>query len=94
MKKRILSLVLVLVLVLAMTACGGKAISGVKALKIAAEDAGCSTADIADVAHTHVSTAEDGTPCYNIHFSFDGEDYNYMISATGEILSVTNEAGH
>lgn len=92
--KKLIALFLVLILVLSLTACGGKAISAAKAMKIAAKDAGCSVSDISATAHTHVVTDESGAPCYNLHFSFDGENYNYMISASGEILSVTNEAGH
>ena len=90
--KKFVSLCLALLLVLTLTACGTGAINVGKAQKIAAEDAGFKVSEIS--AHTHVVTGEDGTPCYNIHFSADGKDYNYMISASGEILSVTNEAGH
>ena len=92
MKKRIVSLALAMLLVLTLTACGG-AISVQKAQQIAAKDAGIKVADAQDI-HTHVETAADGTPYYSIHFSADGEPYTYRISATGEILSVSNEAAH
>ena len=92
MKKRMLALTLALVLVLALTACGAKAISAEKAQKIAAKDAGVSVSEAENI-HTHVTTTEAG-PCYNIHFAANGEDYNYLISATGEIVSVSNEAAH
>ena len=90
--KKFISLCLALLLVLTLTACGGGAINAGKAQKIAAKDAGFKVSEIS--AHTHVVTGENGIPCYNIHFSADGEDYNYMISAQGEILSVSNESGH
>ena len=93
MKKRIFSLLLVLILVLSLAACGSKAISAQKAQQIAAKDAGTKVAD-AEGMHTHVETAADGTPYFNIHFSVDGTPYNYQISATGEILGMSNEAAH
>lgn len=93
MKKRLFSLLLVLVLVLSLAACGGKAISAQKAQKIAAEDAGIKVAEAENI-HTHIGTAADGTPYYDIHFSADGTPYNYQISAKGEILSMSNEAAH
>lgn len=93
MKKRILSLVLVLILVLSLAACGNKAISPQKAQQIAAKDAGVKVADAEDI-HTHVGTAADGTPYYDIHFSVDGTPYNYQISAKGEVLGMSNEAAH
>lgn len=92
MKKRIISLILAAVLVLTLTACGG-AVSAQKAQQIAAKDAGIKVSEAEDI-HTHVETAEDGTAYYNIHFTADGQPYNYMISASGEILSVSNEAAH
>jgi len=92
MKKRLISMLLIAVFVLTFAACGNKAISAEKAQKIAVEDAGVSMAD-AEGMHTHVATTEAG-PCYNIHFAANGEDYNYLISATGEVLSVSNEAAH
>ncbi len=93
MKKRIFSLLLVMILVLSLAACGSKAISAQKAQQIAAKDAGIKVTAAVDM-HTHVETAADGTPYYNIHFTADGTPYNYQISATGEILSVSNEAAH
>lgn len=93
MKKQICSLVLVLVLALSLTACGGKAISAVKAQKIAVKDAGAKVSE-AEGIHTHIGTAADGTPYYDIHFSVDGTPYNYQISASGEVLSVSNTAAH
>jgi len=94
MKKRLFALLFVVVLVLSLVACGNRAISAQKAQQIAAKDAGVKVAD-AEGMHTHVETAADGTPYYNIHFSAaDGTPYNYQISASGEILSMSNEAGH
>lgn len=93
MKKRILPLLLAVVMILSLCACGNRAISAQKAQQIAAEDAGIKVADAEDI-HTHVGTAADGTPYYDIHFSADGTPYNYQISAKGEILSVSNESAH
>lgn len=91
MTKRIFSLLLAVILVLSLTACG--TVSAQKAQQIAAKDAGVKVAE-AEGIHTHVETAADGTPYFNIHFSVDGTPYNYQISSTGEILSVSNEAAH
>ena len=91
MKKRIIALLLVAVFLLTFTACG--TISAHKAQQIAAKDAGIKVAQAENI-HTHVETAADGTAYFSIHFSADGQPYTYMISATGEIMSVSNEAAH
>ena len=93
--KKILCLLLAVLLCLSVfAACGGKKpITAQKAQEIAVKDAGTTLSEAKDI-HTHIGTAEDGSSYYNIHFSADGENYNYMISSKGEILSVTNEAGH
>ena len=93
MKKRLISLLLVAVFLLSFSACGNKPISAEKAQEIAFKDAGISADEAMDM-HNHPVQAEDGTACYNIHFTANGTPYNYMISAEGEIVSVTNEAGH
>lgn len=93
MKKRMFALLLAVVMIFSLCACGNKAISAQKAQQIAAEDAGVKVADADDI-HTHIGTAADGTPYYNIHFSVDGTPYNYQISAKGEVLGMSNEAAH
>ena len=94
MKKRLISLLLIAVFLLSFAACGkDKVISAEKAQQIAFEDAGVSADDVQDV-HNHPVKAEDGTACYNIHFTANGQPYNYMISATGEIVSFSHAAGH
>lgn len=93
MKKRMFALLLAVAMIFSLCACGNKAISAQKAQQIAAEDAGVKVADADDI-HTHVGTAADGTPYYNIHFSVDGTPYNYQISAKGEVLGMSNEAAH
>lgn len=93
MKKRLFALLLTIIMIFSLCACGNRAISAQKAQQIAAEDAGIKVAEAEDM-HTHVETAADGVPYYNIHFSADGTPYNYQVSASGEILSVTNTAAH
>ena len=94
MKKRLIALLLIAVFLLSFAACGkNKVISAEKAQQIAFEDAGVSANEVQDV-HNHPTQAEDGTACYNIHFTAKGQPYNYMISAAGEIVSFAQEAGH
>ena len=85
MKKLLAVLVAAAMLLTVLTACGDKTISAEKAQEIAMEDAGLTAKDVDDV-HAHVTTYEN-TPCYNIHITVDGTEYNYNISANGEILS-------
>ena len=94
MKKRLISLLLIAVFLLSFSACSkSSVISAEKAQEIAFQDAGVSASDVQDV-HNHPTQAEDGTACYNIHFTAKGQPYNYMISAEGEIVSFAHEAGH
>lgn len=94
MRKTVICLLLVAVLIFSFAACGkSKTISAQQAQEIAFKDAGIQAADALDV-HNHPTQAEDGTACYNIHFTANGTPYNYMISANGEVISVSNEAGH
>ena len=86
MKKRLLAfLILTVMLVTLFAACGTKTITAEKAQEIALEAAGLDAKDVDDV-HTHVTTYEK-EPCYNIHITVDGAEYNYNIAASGEILS-------
>ncbi len=85
MKKLLAVLVVAAMLLTVLTACGDKTISAEKAQEIALEDAGLTANDVTD-GHTHVTTHEN-VPCYNIHFTFNGIEYSYNISADGEILS-------
>ncbi len=86
MKKLLAVLIAALLMLTLFTGCGeGKAISAEKAQQIAMEDAGLAAKDVDDV-HAHVTTYEN-VPCYNIHITVDGTEYNYNITSNGEILS-------
>ena len=89
MNRRMIAFIMMLVLLVSMLcACGGKKSSVLtpeEAQKIVLKDAGLSAKDVEDI-HTHVETYE-GTACYNIHITLDGEEYSYLIDAkTGDIL--------
>ena len=95
MKKRFLAILCVLCLCATLlAACDGKksnVITQEKAQQIALDHAGLKESDVTDI-HIHV-TQENGTPCYNIHFTVNGVSMSYNISATGEVLSA-GEGGH
>ena len=92
MNKRIIALLLVAVLAVSLlAACGKKEgfISVEEAQKIAAEAAGISRKDLADI-HPHTGEVE-GVPHYNIHLTLkDGTEYNVIINAlTGEVVEIS-----
>lgn len=91
MKKRIIAILLLVSMLAMLTACGSKEITPEKAQKIVLEDLGVS-ADEAEL-HLHIGEHE-GTPCYSIYVTIEGETLEYLIdSATGEILAI-NESSH
>ena len=89
MKKRYFVLFLTLILLLSLLAgCGKKSsmLTVEEAQKIAVKEAGISESQISDI-HTHISS-RDGVPCYNIHITADGKEYEFFIdAATGEFLN-------
>ena len=92
MKKRLIAMLLVLVMALSLlTACGNNPISQDKAVSIALKDAGLSKKEVEDI-HVHI-VEEAGIPCYNVHFTIDGVSLSYNIATTGEIISA-GEGGH
>ena len=89
MKYRIFTvLILTALMLFLLAACkdnSSSLLTAEQAQKIALEDAGLSADDVTDV-HTHVGTYQN-TPCYSIHITVDGVEYEFMIAAaTGEIL--------
>lgn len=88
MKKRILTLVVVLAMALSLfAACSNKSgtITSEQAQKIALKAAGLSASQVDDV-HVHVESY-DGVPCYQIHITDGDKEYTYYIAAKGgEIL--------
>ena len=77
----------VLAALLLLAGCGEKngPINGEEAQKIALKDAGLSAGKVTDI-HTHVGEYE-GAPCYSIHITVGDTEYEYVISAKGEILA-------
>ena len=94
MNKRMIALILLAVLVLTLfAACEStkkpkEMLTPEEAQEIAMKDAGLSKHKVSDV-HTH-AMMQDNMPCYNIHITAGGVEYEYLIVAkTGEILSKT-----
>ena len=85
MKKYIVILTITVLLLCLLTACSSKAITASEAQNIAMKDLGVSASDVQDI-HTHVLT-EDGAPSYSIHITVGDAEYEYVISADGQILS-------
>lgn len=93
MKKQVIALLMVLCLCIGLfAACGSNdPISQDKAVSIALKEAGYKESQVSDI-HIHI-IEENGTPCYNVHFTVDGTSLSYNISVSGEILSA-GEGGH
>lgn len=89
MKKRWIALVVLAAMVLSLcVACSSqkKLLTDEEAQKIAVEAAGLTVEQVSDL-HTHFNVA-DGTPQFQIHFDYGGEEYEYLIHGrTGEVLS-------
>lgn len=87
--RRIISVMLVLVLVAGLFAgCGDSTVSTEKAQKIVLKDLGVKADEV--TMHMHIGTYE-GTPCYSIYVTHNGENLEYSISAdTGEILNIAH----
>ena len=85
MKKRIISLLLVVVLALGLfAACGKKDITPEKAQEIALKELGKTEAE---VGHTHVDVADyEGIACFMVHVEADGQEYYVYIDQTGKVI--------
>ncbi len=87
MKNYIAILTITALLLCLLTGCGSRVISASEAQNIALKDLGVSANEVQD-AHTHVLT-EGGKPSYSIHITVGDAEYEYVVSANGEILSST-----
>lgn len=88
MKKRIISLFLIVILAISLfAACGKKSttISTEEAQKIALQEIGKTAEDVEDI-HIH-ATQHDGEPCYQVHITVDGEEAYVYIDQTGKVLA-------
>lgn len=85
MKKYIAIFTLTAILLCLLTACGGSAITVNEAQQIVMKDLGVSANDVQDI-HSHVMT-EGGKPSYSIHVTVGENEYEYVISSDGKILS-------
>lgn len=85
--KRILALISLAALLLCLlSGCGGSStVTADEAQDIALKDAGLKASEVDDV-HTHLLTT-DRIPSYSIHITVGDTEYEYVISAKGEILS-------
>lgn len=91
--KKLIAFVLVLTLALGLLAgCGNKVITQEEAMKIVAKDLGVSVNDLGS-AHIHIASGD--VPGYNIYVTVDGHNYDYLVSADGQIISHSEvEQGH
>ena len=87
MKKRLFSIFVLLCLVCSlMCACDPKKeITANQAVSIVFQDLGNDVKNASDP-HVHTGTYNN-QDCYNVYISVNGEDWVYIISAEGEILS-------
>ena len=87
MKKRTISLVLVVVLALTLfAACGKKSttITTEEAQKIALQEIGKTAAEVDDI-HMH-ATQYEGVACYQMHITVGDEVFYVYIDQTGKVL--------
>ena len=93
MKKRLLSTLLIAVLCLSLlAACGSKVVTAEEAQKIALDHAGLKASDVSDM-HTHI-IEQDGIPCFNIHITCEAGEFSYVIKAEGGEILEHGEGGH
>jgi hypothetical protein len=95
MAKRVISVLLVALLLMGLlTACGDDTFDVDDAKKLVCDDLGIKVSD-ADSLDTHLTT-EGSVACYVIYVSFDGQHWQYTVNGlTGEILEKTqNASGH
>lgn len=95
MKKRIISLLLIAVMMVSLlAACGNDGpLTTDDATEVVLEDLGVKEKNV-DSLDVHITTAADGTACYLVFVTVDGEHLEYVIHGlTGEILS-KEEADH
>lgn len=95
MKKRMISLFLLTALLLCLLpACADEndVLTGAEAQAAVLEAAGLDAGDVSNV-HNHFEIV-DGVPQYEIHLTYGGKDYTYVVHGrTGEIIS-SHEGGH
>lgn len=91
MRKRLIILALLAALMLCLLpGCNddGDVITPEKAQQLALEHAGLKASEVDDV-HTHLLT-DSKIPSFSIHITVGDVEYEYVISANGEILSSTS----
>lgn len=87
MTKRLIAILLLVCMVGGiLCACKAKKITSDEALQIVLEDLG-DLAPQAESPHIHTGTYN-GKPCYSIYITVNGTSLAYVISETGDILSV------
>lgn len=86
--KKVLIFVLLLAMAVSLFAgCGKDFLEAEDAQKIALKDLGIKEKDAENI-HVHVGDMDSG-PAYSIHIDYEGQTYEYVISATtGDILVV------
>ncbi len=93
MKKRIISMLLVILLVGMLAACGNDGpLTTDDAKKVVLSDMGVKEKDV-DSIDVHITTV-DGVACYAVYVSIGDEHMEYLVNgSTGEILA-KEEADH
>ena len=84
MKNRIIAVISLAVLLCLLSGCGSDVMTAQEAEALALSEMGRKASEVDDI-HTHVIT-ENGTPCYQIHITIGEEEYEYTITAEGDIL--------
>ena len=86
MKKRIIATLLLIALTLTFVACGKKdtTVTTAEVQKIALQELGTTAAE---AGHTHVEVSQyEGTPCYMVHVTLNGQEHYIYIDMTGKVL--------
>lgn len=91
--KKLFCLIISVVLLLSLCACGSKALTTDDAKAVVLKDLGVTESQVSNI-HVHITNSEDGTPCYSVYLTVNGKQMEYLIDgATGEILSA-GEGSH
>ena len=96
MKKRVIALLLLAVMLVgALAACGKEELLTEAEVKKIVTDHACADGSVASSVDFHgIGETEDGQVCYQVYITINGKTFLYQVHATsGEILSIT-ESSH
>lgn len=96
MKKRVIALLLLAVMLVgALAACGKEELLTEAEVKKIVTDHACADGSVASSVDFHgIGETKDGQVCYQVYITINGKTFLYQVHATsGEILSIT-ESSH